>query len=183
MSLSVKEQDVLSSLNKPATACFTGYRVQKLPWRNNESDKRCIEMKRVLRAEIIKAVERGYKTFLCGMALGFDIICAETVISLKQEYNDIKLIAAIPCRDQDRLWSENSRTRYRGLLEQADGIRCKFETYTYAECMRERNKYMVDNSSLLIALYSGLPGGTKFTVDYARKSGSEILIIDPEKFI
>lgn len=66
------------------TACFSGYRNQKLPWRGNEEDARCILMKRALHAEIIRALQRGYRTFLCGMARGFDIICAEMVLSLKK---------------------------------------------------------------------------------------------------
>lgn len=47
-------------------------------------------MKTVLRIEIEKGL-RGYNTYLCGMAIGFDMICAETVIDLKKSYPNIKL--------------------------------------------------------------------------------------------
>ncbi len=56
-------------LVKSQTVCFTGHRSQKLPWRFNEEDVRCKAMKETLRHEIIGAVENGYKTFLCVMAM------------------------------------------------------------------------------------------------------------------
>lgn len=34
-----------------------------------------------LKLEIERAIAKGYTTFLCGMALGFDMICAETVLA------------------------------------------------------------------------------------------------------
>lgn len=161
------------------TACFTGHRSQKLPWRFNEDDERCKAMKKTLRAEIEKAIQRGYRTFLCGMALGFDTICAETVLDFKEQYGDIRIIGALPCRTQDKMWSPKDKKRYGELLKRLDGVRCIYDEYAGAECMLERNRYMVENSSLLIALFNGLAGGTKSTIDYARKKGLEIVIIRP----
>ncbi len=60
-----------------------------------------------------------------------------------------------------------------------DGIRCIYDEYIGAECMLERNRYMVNNSSLVIALFNGLSGGTKSSIDYAKKQGVEIIIIKP----
>lgn len=164
---------------KSQTACFTGHRSQKLPWKFNEEDKRCKAMKVTLRTEIEKAINRGYKNFLCGMALGFDMICAETVIDLKKQYSDIKIIGALPCKTQDIKWSFKDRERYRNLLNRLDNIRCVFDDYIGAECMLERNRYMVNNSSLMIALFNGLQGGTKSTIYYASKQGLEVIIIKP----
>ena len=135
-------------------------------------------MKETLRSEIEKAIQRGYTTFLCGMALGFDTLCAETVLDLKKKYGTIKLIAALPCKTQDIKWADRDRKRYKKILKKADGIRCIYDEYTEG-CMLERNRYMVNNSSLMIALFSGLSGGTKSTIDYARSQGLEIIIIEP----
>ncbi len=170
--------DVIKALNS-TTACFTGHRSQKLPWRFDETDKRCLKMKETLRFEIEKAMQKGYKTFLCGMALGFDMICAETVLELKSEYSDVKLIGALPCREQDVKWSKKDKMRYRSLLNRLDCVRCIYDKFIGVECMLERNRYMVNNSSLIIALFNGTAGGTKFTIDYARKQGLEIVVIKP----
>lgn len=169
---------IIQQLNS-TTACFTGHRSQKLPWRFNEEDERCKMMKTVLQSEIEKAIQRGYKTFLCGMAIGFDMICAETVLELKSVYCDIKIIGALPCRTQDIKWSERERVRYRKILRQLDGTRCIYDEYIGAECMLERNRYMVNHSSLMIALFNGAEGGTKKTIEYAKKQGLEIIIIKP----
>ena len=166
-------------LDKSTTACFTGHRSQKLPWRFDEEDQRCKAMKSTLRFEIEKAIQRGYRTFLCGMALGFDMICAETVIDLKKKYSDVKIVGALPCKTQDIKWFDKDRKRYRDLLNRLDCVRCIYDEYIGAECMLERNRYMVDNSSLMIALFNGLSGGTKSTIDYAKREGLEIVIIKP----
>lgn len=164
---------------KSQTVCFTGHRSQKLPWRFNENDSRCKAMKIILQAEIEKAIQSGYNTFLCGMAIGFDMICAETVLDLKTIYKDIKIIGALPCKTQEIKWSAKDRERYRNLLNRLDDVRCNYDGYIGAECMLERNRFMVDNSSLMIALFNGLAGGTKSTIEYARKQGLEIVVIKP----
>ena len=38
---------------------------------------------------------------------------------------------------------------------------------------------MINNSSLLIALFGGKSGGTKSTIDYAKKQGVKIVVITP----
>ncbi len=154
---------------------FTGHRIQKLPWTSNEEDERCKAMKIELRGEIEKAILRGYTDFVCGMAVGFDIICAETVLLLKKEFPQIKLIAALPCKNQDVYWQTDDKRRYRKILERADMVRCVYDNYVGAKCMFERNRYMVNRSSLVIALYNGDSGGTKSTVEYARKQGLEVV--------
>lgn len=179
LEVAKREIGSIIQLLNSTTACFTGHRSQKLPWRFNEADARCNAMKITLRAEIEKAIQRGYKTFLCGMALGFDMICAETVLDLKKQYNSIEIIGALPCKTQDKMWKDKDRERYRKLLNRLDGVRCIYDEYIGAECMLERNRYMVNNSSLMIALFNGLSGGTKSTIDYARKQGLEIIIIKP----
>ncbi|MCH5152254.1 MAG: DUF1273 family protein [Clostridiales bacterium] len=167
------------NINKKQTVCFTGHRSQKLPWRFNEEDERCKSMKKTLRTEIEKTIRRGFRTFLCGMALGFDMICAEMVLDLKKHYKGIEIIGALPCRTQDLQWSDNCRARYRSILSQLDGIRCIYDKYIGSECMLERNRFMVDNSCVMIALFDGLSGGTKSTIEYARNQGLEIIIIKP----
>lgn len=170
--------NVIQSLNS-TTACFTGHRSQKLPWLSNEEDERYKVMIATLSTEIEKAINNGYKTFLCGMSLGFDMICAETVLNLKERYGDIKIIGALPCYTQDKKWKDKDKQRYRGILSRLDGIRCIYDEYIGVECMHERNRYMVNNSSLTIALFNGQRGGTKSTIEYAKKQGVKIVIINP----
>ena len=44
--------------------------------------------------------------------------------------------------------------------------------------MLRRNRYMVDHSALLIAVYDGMLGGTMYTLSYAMKQGLEIVTLE-----
>ena len=48
--------------------------------------------------------------------------------------------------------------------------------------MNERNKFMVERSSVVIACYNGKPSGTGNTLRYAKEKGCKIRIINPEDY-
>ena len=70
---------------KPVSCCFTGHRPAKLPWGTDEGDERCLRLKARLREVIARAVEDGYTHFICGMAEGCDLYCAEAVLALGED--------------------------------------------------------------------------------------------------
>lgn len=156
------------------SCCFSGHRPSKLPWRYNESDPRCAEFKDRLFAVVGAVYESGIKHFIVGMALGCDMYCAEAVISLKRRHSDITLQAAIPYRGQADGLSENNRRRYERVLAECDEVTVIAESYTPA-CMAMRNRFMVDNSSVLVACYDGVSGGTWNTIRYAQKKDIEVI--------
>lgn len=165
--------------DKEKTVCFTGHRPQKLPWKFNENDVGCMAMKEIAKLEITNAILSGKEHFISGMALGFDMIAAEIVLELKEEYPHISLECAIPCKDQDKMWPAQQKERYKYILSRADKITYVSDKPYFDGCMQNRNKYMIDNSSTLIALFNGLPGGTKQTIDYAKEKGLEVVVIKP----
>ena len=160
------------------TCCFTGHRPEKLPWGAREDDPRCIAAKGWLDQAVEQAYDSGIRHFMCGMARGADFYFCQAVIRLRQARPDVTLEACIPCEEQAARWSEADRDRYFSLVEQ-----CDFETMVQHHydkgCMLRRNRYMVDRSRLLIALYDGMLGGTMYTVSYARKKGLELVVLDP----
>ena len=165
-------------MSKKACA-FTGHRPEKLPFGENEQDKRCIDLKATLRAEIEKLIEEGVTHFLCGMARGVDTFAAETVLSLKEQYPEITLECAIPCETQAEKWNEQQRDRYFGIVEKCDKETMLQNRYT-PDCMFKRNRYMVYNCDVLIAVWDGRPSGTSKTVEYAKELGKEIIVINPK---
>ena len=68
--------------NRALTCCFTGHRPTKLPWGINEFDERCIALKEELKAAIKGIYDCGYRSFLCGMAIGCDMYFAEAVLKM-----------------------------------------------------------------------------------------------------
>jgi len=164
--------------DREKSCCFSGYRPEKLPWRGNEDDPRCVELKEQLNDTLFQLYESGTRHFICGMARGSDTYFCESVLRLRRFCTDITIEAAIPCEDQAAKWSEADRRRYFDLVAQ-----CDFETYVSRQytrdCMTKRNRYMVDNASVLIAVYDGKFGGTMYTIEYAARSGVRIIEFEP----
>lgn len=159
--------------------CFTGNRPEKLPWGSNEKDLRCLLTQDRIYCALEDAYERGFRHFICGMARGGDLYFGELVVQLRVKYPEVVLEAAVPYRDQCLTWSREEQERYRRLLQACDIVTVLQEEYT-ASCMQKRNHYMVDHSALVIALYSGTPGGTRSTLLYAMRHGVETMILSPE---
>lgn len=167
-------------MNKKNTCCFTGHRPQKLPWGYDEEWEDCIRLKNKMAVEIEKMRKKGVTTFISGMALGVDMWAAEIVLDLKKAYpqDTILLVAAIPFEGQANKWSSDYRERYFNIFAQTDD-EITFYTHYTKSCMHERNRYMVDNSAHMIAVFNGEKGGTANTVKYAESKGLEIVTINP----
>lgn len=151
-------------MEKEKTLFFTGHR------EISKSD--C----KALKETLISFIDKGYKYFISGGALGFDTIAAECVLELKNDGADVSLIFMLPCREQDARWSEFDKKIYRNLLSEADRVIYVREHYTRS-CMFERNRAMADASSACIAYCNRKNGGTAYTVDYAAKKGLPIVNI------
>lgn len=156
---------------------FTGYRPQKLGF-FGEDDPMYIELVKKLHEKIGGLVEDGAKEFLSGMALGVDTICADIVLEFKKTNPNIRLTAVIPCHGQENSWTEEQKRHYYDLLLQCDNQVFTSENYRKG-CMQIRNRYLVDNCDILLAVFDGKPGGTKFTVDYANTSGKKVIVVVP----
>ena len=158
------------------SCCFTGHRAQKLPWGTNEKDSRAIRFRLELQHAVTVAYGEGYRHFICGMATGGDTVFGEILVKARPYLPGLSIEAAVPCRTQADGWSPADRRRYDALLSSCDVVNVLQENYT-SNCMLNRNRYMVDHSSLLLAAFSGVPGGTLQTINYAIRCGLEIRYI------
>ena len=70
-------------------------------------------------AEIAALAARGTESFYCGGALGFDTIAARAVLAARDKYPFVRLVLALPCPQQDALWSRADRDEYRAILSAA----------------------------------------------------------------
>lgn len=157
------------------SACsFTGHRPGKLPWKYNESDSRCVNLRRRIQDAVEIAYQDGYRHFLCGMAIGGDFYFCESVLALRAKHPDVTVEAVVPCPSQPDNWPETEQVRYRALVAACDYETLVSKKYT-PNCMQRRNRYLVDHSALLIAVYDGTAGGTQYTIQYAMRRGVEIV--------
>ena len=133
---------------------FTGHRPRKLSWGYNEADTRCIALKKALAEEIAKLVDAGYTDFFTGMAEGTDTWAALAVLALKKENPALKLHCVLPCEGQMDGWSASARELYISILGRADEVVYVSREYS-KNCMLKRNRYLVDHTSCLLAVYNG----------------------------
>lgn len=161
-------------------ACaFTGHRPKKLPWRYDETDSRCVALKEKLTEQIARLAEAGVTDFFSGMAEGTDTYCAQIVLDLRRKNPALNLHCVLPCEGQADSWSDSAQERYHTIVGQADFVDYVSRKY-YDGCMLARNRRLVDQAGILLAVYNGEQrGGTAATVRYARKAGREIIMIDP----
>lgn len=157
---------------------FTGHRPQNLPFQSNEIDPKCQELKDHLKELILEQIDRGFTHFMTGMALGMDTYAAEIVLYLRKHFPQITLEAVIPCKYQTYKWNEFQINRYFKILGACDKVTILQEKYT-KDCMLKRNRYMVDHSDCMIAVWGCSNGGTAYTVNYANKKEIEIVIMHP----
>ena len=164
-------------MDREHTCCFTGHRPEKLPWGYDERDPRCLALKARLDRAVEEAWEKWMRHFICGMAQGADFYFCEAALALRARRPGVTVEAAIPCEEQAARWPEADRERYFRLVEQ-----CDYETMVQRHydrgCMLRRNRYMVDRSAMLIAVYDGTLGGTMYTLQYAMKRKLDLVILD-----
>ena len=153
--------------DRTVSAAFTGHRFYDF------SQKEFIQER--LTSAISEAYDHGIRNFISGFALGIDLMAAQLVQSLKCDLPGISLTAAIPFEGQAERYNIYDKRVYRRLLELADKV-IVLSDYYYPRCFLDRDEFMVENASYLIAYYDGREkGGTYYTVKKARARGIPII--------
>ena len=156
--------------------CFTGHR----PYSIGIKKENIENLKKVLEEVIDTAIFDGYTNFYCGMAQGIDTYAAQILIEKMKENPLLHLHAALPCPEQDREWTDEEKKLYAEILSFASTKTIVSPFYTKT-CMLTRNRFMVDNSERVIAVWNGsMRGGTAYTVRYAKSQNKEIHLIRPK---
>lgn len=150
------------------TVCFTGHR--EMP---------ADQLKTILQSTadaVFNLYERGYRIFCVGGALGYDTLAARVVLALRQRYPDVRLHLYLPCPEQADKWSDSDRKMYEVIKKAADAVTVCSPHYTRF-CMHERNRQLVNASSVCICYLTKQTGGTAYTVRYATEKGLEVIIV------
>lgn len=146
--------------------CFTGHR--SLPKGSAN----------LINARLHKTIEyligQGVSEFRTGGAIGFDTLAAFAVLKLKEQYPHISLVLMLPCKDQDKGWTDLQKRCYKEIINCADQVNILSEHY-YRGCMFARNRALVDGSDYCVAYLTQAKGGTQMTVDYAQRKNLKII--------
>lgn len=149
------------------TAAFTGHRT----YDGSAGD--------LLRRTVGELYARGYRTFLSGMAVGFDLAAAEAVAACRDTMPGLRLVAVVPFAGQEVRFPAAGRERYRRVIAAADEVVVLSPVF-HRGCYAVRNDYLVDHSSAVVAWYDGSAGGTHYTVRCAKRRGAEVLHLHPD---
>ena len=159
------------------TLCFSGHRPDRLPGKGWADEPEMQPLTAALRQALIAAIGRGKTTMLHGCMAGWDIICAEQVIALREQFPQIRLISVAPYQagffSREECWTPDWISRAREVFCQHDAgmkIAGQYRPGIYYE----RNRALVDHASELLCYWDGGGGGTKFTIGQARQKGLEI---------
>ncbi len=153
--------------------CFTGHR--SLP------ENRLDAIEKTTRHVIRVLLYAGFRVFLCGGALGFDTLAERVLLDAREEEPELKLVLALPCRDQTKAWTRLPREQarqavreYQRIKGQADAV-CFVNDFYFDGCMRERNRFMVERASFCVGYYDGcLKSGAGQTWRMAQKAGLKL---------
>lgn len=136
-------------------------------------------LKVLLAEQIAELIQTNVTDFFSGMEEGTDSYCSQIVLTLREKNPALKLHCVLPHEGQADKWSVSAREKYHAILEQADSVEYVSNAY-YDGCMIERNHRLVKSAGTLLAVYNGVRrSGTGATVNYARRMGREIIMIDP----
>lgn len=143
----------------------TGHRPDKLGGYGLDVRKRLVDV-----AHIYLCVSKEPATrVISGGALGWDQALAEAALDL-----NIPLTMALPFEGFETKWPRESQEFLHSLMNPADVVFVCEPGYAPWK-MQERNKWMVDNCTHLLALWNGTDGGTANCVRYAEKVGKPII--------
>ena len=168
---------LLHEIDPTAALSFSGHRPNRLPGQGDPTVPEMRTLTAVLQKEIIAAINRGMTAMLQGCMCGWDIICGEQVIEVKKQYPHIRLVSVAPYSvrlfSKEDCWTPEWENRAREVCRQSD-ISISLAEHYRKGIYFERNRVLVNHSSLLIVYHDGGSGGTKFTIDRAKEKGLTI---------
>ena len=144
---------------------FTGHRVI--------ADECLEKLSDLLGRAVEYAYSSGCRSFYTGGAVGFDTMAARAVLAYRMSHRDLKLIIAVPCKNQDAKWTEAEKDAYAYILSNADEVVFISEEYT-KDCMKRRNEYLASVCDILIAYSGRSASGSAQTVRMAKTLGKEV---------
>lgn len=176
-------------IQKETAICITGHRERAVtPYRDDPRfwNATVMTVRLMLSRYIDLVMDKGYSTMINGLAEGTDLWAADHCLKRKR-FAKTKLVGVMPfLRHADYL-----REDYKNILRRVERYADLLVTTCDAPDMRygiaaspctspllyqNRNYYMVDNSSVVVAFFAGNSrSGTAQTIRYAQRRGKPII--------
>lgn len=154
----------------------TGHRPEKL-YGYDLTEPRWIKLKELFKKVLLKEKATAGVT---GMALGTDQVFAMSVLELKEQGCNIKLIAMLPFKGYSCKWPQEAQALFNNMLGKADKINytgTSLQNVGYS--LQKRNEALVDVVRKLICVWDGSPSGTKNCIEYADSKSVPLIPVNP----
>lgn len=161
------------------TCGITGHRPKWFPFGYDEQARDCLRLKAALKTHLGELARGNIREFSTGMAQGVDMWAAQAVLELRESILDLRLTCVLPCAGQSLGWPPEARRRHEEILRRSDRTVLLQQEYT-PDCMLARDRWLVDNAHMMLAVYGGGTGGTAYTVRYAVSRGKRVLLLHPQ---
>lgn len=142
----------------PIVVGVTGHRPHKLRVFNQDLHREMVH----LASDALEVFDPLPAKVVSGMAPGWDMAVAHAAINLK-----IPLTAAVPYWGQENPWKPEVKAYYQKLCRMATEVKIISEGKFSIQAMHARDRWVVDQSVYMLALFSGELGGTAYTLQYA----------------
>lgn len=148
------------------TCCFTGHK--------NLTQEQAIEALHLLIKRVNELTIEGYTHFISSFANDTDVLLAQIIGSFRYKNKNLVLEAVIPIENK-----LNSLDKIKYALMLYNKVTVIQEQRGH-ECFQKRNKYMIDNSDVVVTLWDEKTSKEAYNaVNYARSQGKEIIRMSP----
>ncbi len=155
----------------------TGHRPEKL-YGYDLTEPRWVKLKELFKKVLLKEKATAGVT---GMALGTDQVFAMSVLELKEQGYDIKLVTILPFKEYSCKWPMESQILFKNILDKADRINYVCSSpLNVGYSLQKRNEALVGVVRKLICVWDGSPSGTKNCIGYADSKSVGLIPINPD---
>lgn len=104
---------------------------------------------------------------------GFELAVANAILLKRVRLPDCKVILVAPCPEFTDRWRDKDKRLYAKLKGSANKV-VSVSPHYMPECMRLRNKHLIDNSCAIICMDDKPGTETSLAIQYAKESGLEV---------
>ena len=128
----------------------------------------CVEER--AKKEIEKLINRGFTVFYSGGMGDFDMICETVIRGFRRKNDKIKLCLILPYMKSE---INKDREYYEALYDEI--IIPDLGSVHHKRAITERNRWIAENSDMILAYVFRETGGAWTMLKYAEKSGAEYI--------
>ena len=140
---------------KPLGCAILGHSPMRFSWGFDEKYPKCLQLKRVLRKQILCCLDQGVAGFHTICDCGVGLYAAEIVAGIAKNNTSVRLICTIPYENQSVKWTPDLRKRYYKVLQECSDCHTVSVKKT-SDCTDRAYSHIILSSDRVLAVYDPL---------------------------